>query len=316
MIHYRTFRNDDPPALVAIWNEVFTGRGAAALRGASPLEYFVFAKPYFDPRGLILAVDDRTPVAFVHAGFGPDATQKALDRTAGVTCLFGVRPTYRRQGLGTELLNQAEEYLREQGAKTLHVGGLPPLNPFYLGLLGGSDTAGILDSDSLAGPFLRRRGYEPRAATFVFQRRLNKHFNVADARFAGLRRRFDVRAVLRSKTGTWWQECVLGPLELLDFHVVDRATGTSVARVGAWEMQGFSQRWNVPSVGLMDLEVHPDHRRQGIARFLLTQVLRQVQEQYFEIVEMHAPDDNQAAVELLRGLAFEQVDTGRRYTKG
>ena len=72
MIDYRTFRNTDPPALVDLWNDSFTGRGAAYLRGTVLLEYFSFAKPYFDPQGLIIASADNHVVGFVHAGFGPE----------------------------------------------------------------------------------------------------------------------------------------------------------------------------------------------------------------------------------------------------
>src|ERR1700730_4195185 len=108
VIHYRSFRNDDPPALVQIWNEAFTGRGAVKLAHSSPLEFHVFAKPYFDPNGLILALDDRVPVGFGHAGFGPNETQSALGTATGVVCMLGVRPSHRRRGIGSELLRRCE----------------------------------------------------------------------------------------------------------------------------------------------------------------------------------------------------------------
>ena len=40
MVKYRSFLNDDPPGLAEIWNEAFTGRGAAQLRNSSPLERY------------------------------------------------------------------------------------------------------------------------------------------------------------------------------------------------------------------------------------------------------------------------------------
>ena len=67
MIHYRCFRNDDPPGLVQIWNESFTGRGAVRMGHSSPFEYHVFAKPYFDPAGFILAFDDQMLVGYAHS---------------------------------------------------------------------------------------------------------------------------------------------------------------------------------------------------------------------------------------------------------
>src|ERR671938_100354 len=72
VVHYRTFRNTDPPGLVDVWNACFTGRGAAYVHGPGVLEYFLFAKPYFDPDGLIVALEGSEVVGFAHAGFGPN----------------------------------------------------------------------------------------------------------------------------------------------------------------------------------------------------------------------------------------------------
>src|SRR5262249_57761740 len=119
----------DPPGLVDVWNEAFTGRGAAQLRNASPLERHVFAKPYFDPEGLIVAVDDQVHVGFVHAGFGPNRNETSLNYTSGVICLLGVRPAYRDRGVGSELLDRGVAYLRAKGARTIFAGQLRPLTP-------------------------------------------------------------------------------------------------------------------------------------------------------------------------------------------
>src|SRR5262249_50735819 len=84
VVQYRCFRNTDPPHLVEIWNESFTGRGAARLRHSSALERHVFCKPYFDPRALHIAEDGGRPVGFAHAAFGPNQRETALSRGAGV----------------------------------------------------------------------------------------------------------------------------------------------------------------------------------------------------------------------------------------
>jgi ribosomal protein S18 acetylase RimI-like enzyme len=68
-------------------------------------------------------------------------------------------------------------------------------------------------------------------------------------------------------------------------------------------------------LGVIDLWVRDDLRRQGLAKLLLAQVLRQLQEQFFALAEIQAPADNAAAVGLLKGLGFEQVDTGCSYRR-
>src|SRR5262249_40513947 len=101
VIQFRTFRNTDPPVLVEIWNESLTGRGATRLRAATLLEHCLFAKQYFDPAGLLIAEDEGKPVGFAHAGFGPNAAETALSHEVGIICAIAVRPSHRRQKVGT-----------------------------------------------------------------------------------------------------------------------------------------------------------------------------------------------------------------------
>ena len=62
MIHYRSFRNSDPPALAEIWRA--QPPAAALIQPATPalLDELVFSKPYFRREGLILAFEEQTPV--------------------------------------------------------------------------------------------------------------------------------------------------------------------------------------------------------------------------------------------------------------
>ena len=145
MVHYRTFRNTDPPQLTQVWNEVFAGNGGVRLASNNALEYCVFSKPYFDPAGLILAEEDGNCLGFGHGGFGPDAAGVGLSTQAGVVCLIGVQPAQRRRGIGRQLLERCEAYLRGRGARTLFAGQHPPLSPFYHGLYGGSELPGFLE---------------------------------------------------------------------------------------------------------------------------------------------------------------------------
>ncbi len=316
MVEYRAFRNTDPPALVTLWNEVFPGRGAVHMRTASPLEFFVYSKPYFDPKGLILALADGEPVGFAHGGFVANADESALSTTTGVTCAVGVRNSARGKGIGSQLLQQTEEYLKARGAQTLLAGSRAPLNPFYFGLLGGSDSPGFLATDKAAEPFLQKRGYSIDGTTLVLQRPLPSQTLIfPDPRFATLRRKYDVKFAVRTRRASWWRECVLGPVELMEFRLEDKSTRDAVASVGVWEMQGFSQRWGAAALGITDVLVRDDLRRKGLARFLIASLLKQAQEQYFTLAEVNVPADNAAALALFGGLGFEQVDVGHSFRK-
>jgi ribosomal protein S18 acetylase RimI-like enzyme len=314
VIQYRAFRNGDPPALVDLWNSCFIGRGAAFLRGSTLLDYFTLSKPYFDPSGMTLAVADGRPVGFVHGGFGPGERGTALDTRSGVICSIGVMPDHRRQGIGSELLRLGEEFLRSQGAQQVFAGPMVPLNPFTFAIYGGANSCGFLASEPLARPFLERRGYRAGPPRLVMQRSLDTIPGAADGRFADYRQRFEI--VGGPQHGlTWYDECVLGPVELHEYRLTERTTGQALARANLWEMDTFNQRWNEHAVGVVNIEVLPDHRRQGLAKFLLSQLLRHLHEQFFTLVEAHAPASDAAATGLLKLFGFAQVDEGFGYTR-
>jgi len=313
VIQYRRFRNTDPPAVAEVWNHAFTGRGAAELRGTTLLEYLTFAKPYFDPDGLILATADGGVVGFVHAGFGPDAAERNIDLERGIVCTLGVIPPYRRQGIGTELLRRAEEYLRLRGARTLLAGPSGWLNPFTFALYGGSAAPGFLESDTLAGPFFESHGYQVTRTTRVWQRHLDRAPMIGDVRFGACRQRYEIHAGPWHGAG-WWRECVVGPAEVQEYRLQDRG-GAVAARAQVWVLDTYTLRWNEQAIGVIGLEVDAGLRRRGLARFLCAQLLRHFHEQFFTLVEVQAPADDPAAEGLLRGLGFEVVDAGHRYAR-
>jgi ribosomal protein S18 acetylase RimI-like enzyme len=314
VVHYRTFRNTDPPRLASLWNATFSGRGAVRLYSPGLLEQQVFAKPYFDPEGLLVAEDGSAGiVGFVHAGFGPDETQCGVNRANGVICALGVVPTHRRRGIGRELFRRAEAYLRERGSTTVQAGASWPRNPFYFGLYGGAELPGWLASEAEAGPFLGRMGYAVQERVSVLHRDLTKPLKVADGRFAAHRRNLDLQLADPKSLGSWWQECVFGLVEPQLFVLDDKATGRPAAQALVWEMEAFSERWHRAAVGIVHFHVEEALRRVGIGKFLLTQILRALQDQYFEVAEVQIHLPNEPGLRFAKSLEFAEVDEGRVY---
>lgn len=316
MFKYRPFLNTDPPQLITVWNESLTGRGSFPLRSPNLLERWVFSKPYFDPTSLIVAESEETGVVagFSLHGFGPDDSLSRLESSRGVIAATLVRPEFRRKGLGRELFRRSERYLRESGAKSIRFGALPPNNPYLFGLYGGAHSVGVLDSEPLAAPFLTAMGYSPGEGKQVFHKSLDEPIVVADQRFAQLRRNFEGQFLLRgAEANSWWQECVWGTLEASEVRLIDRVKQLPVARAIVWELEGFGWRWGCPSAGVYDVWVHPDYRKQGIAKLILIDILRVLQEQFFGIAELHVPDGDPAGNGLCRTLGFRQVDFGREW---
>jgi ribosomal protein S18 acetylase RimI-like enzyme len=317
VIVYLPYRNPDPPALVAVWNQAATARGAFPIRTPSLLERWVFSKPYFEPAALTVAqeIESQTPVGFSLAGFGPNADLSGLDKSNGVIAAVLVKPEFRRQGIGRELVRRAENYLTERGATRITIGSQRPNNPYLFGLYGGSNSPGILDSDADAKPFLAKLGYEPADRVFVFQRRLDEPINLADPRLVLLRKRYDVQMLKAAVVESWWNECVWSTLDPAEFRAVDKLTGMPAARATAWELEGFGWKWNYPSAGIIDVQVRPDLRKQGLAKMLVTHILRTLQDQFFGIGELMVSAEDPSAVGLCKSVGFEQVDIGFAYRK-
>lgn len=319
MITYRRFRNTDPPALVEVWNDALATRGTFPLRTPGLLERWVFSKPYFAADAVVVAedvADDGTKqiIGFTLSGFAPTDQFDKLAADLGVIACVLVRPSHRRRGVGRELVRRAEEWLRGEGAAEVVVGSMSPYNPYLFGLYGGSNSPGVLETEPDADPFLRAVGYEPAFPRLVYQRKLDIPLAVADARFASLRRRYDVQLLLRgAQSGSWWQECVWGTLEPSELRLFDKLTGLPAARAVVWELEGFSWRWKFPSAGIFDVQVRPDLRRQGLAKLMLLDMLRFLQEQFFGIAEVQIPSGDPAALGLCKSLGFEPVDRGHVY---
>jgi ribosomal protein S18 acetylase RimI-like enzyme len=318
VVHYRKFRNTDPPGLVAIWNEVFVGHGGIWLPNSSPLERCVFSKPYFDPAGLILAEEDGVFLGFVHAGFGGDnqgaAAGADLSKAAGVICQLGVRPRFRRRRIGSDLLRRGEEYLQERGAAAIYAGPHRPRDPFYLGLYGGSNLPGFLASQAETQPFLTRQGYGVAQEVIIHRRRIRDPLRTFDARVSAYRQQYELRVAARKIFAGWWQECVFGSVEPLEFSLVDKASNEQAVRALVWYMEGFGDV-NRRLVGLVNLEVKENKRRQGLGRFFLGLLFRALEEEYFEGMELQVEKTNTAALEFCLHVGFAPVDVGRVYIK-
>lgn len=320
MIVYRAYRNTDPPGLADVWNEAATGRGAIPVRNPALLERWMFSKPYFEANSLAVAEDvaengERKIVGFSLAAFAPNDEQTKLDTTYGIVCCTVVRPSHRKQGIGRELLSRSEAYLAERGAMHTVYGSQWPINPHLFGLYGGSNSPGVLDSDADAKPFLAKFGYQPADSVVVFQRQLDQPFSMVDTRIPLLRRRYDIQLLKSAAIASWWQECIWNTLEPAEFRVIDKLTGIPAARAIAWELEGFGWRWNAPSAGIIDVQVRPDLRQQGLAKMLVFHIMKFLQDQFFGIVELQVRSDDPAAVGLCKGLGFEQVDVGFVYRK-
>lgn len=278
-------------------------------------ERLVLSKPYFDNAGLIVAEDQGKLVGFVHAAFGPHNNQQSLSQAVGVTCMLMVRPEYRRLGIGKQLLLRSEQYLQDKGAGTLMGGGMRPLHPFYLGLYGGSEMPGVLDSDVQAQKLYAASGYREVARCLVLHRDLNGFRPPVNRQQMQIRRKVKTQVLRDPPAANWWDACSFGNFERTRYDLVECDAGAAVATATFWSMEPLSTSWGVRAVGLINFEVSPDRRREGLATYLLCEAFRQLLEEGVQLVEAQTPKQNEAATKLYLHLGFQMVDQGAVYQK-
>lgn len=315
MIEYRPFLNSDPPLISEIWRAHPPMRALAQAMSPALLERLVLSKPYFDRFGLLMALEGGRPIGFVHGGFGPRPDLATLDRRLGVVCLVMVLPHPQRDQIARKLLDRCEHYLREHGAKEIYGGSHTPLNPFYLGLYGGSELSGVLDADESMQIWLEASGYRPLRRRTVLQQPLAGFRPPVNRQQMKLRRRFNIDAEADPRATSWWEACTLAHSDRSRFTLVTRDSGQPWGHVVFWDMEPLASNWGVHAAGLVDLRMRPSEDRAENAIFLVAESLRQLQSQGVTLVETHVDADDDESLELFTRLGFRQVEQATIYRK-
>ncbi|MFD1735445.1 GNAT family N-acetyltransferase [Bacillus salitolerans] len=123
MIAYRTYQSGDEKKLVALWNECLPNDPITSKR----FRNLVLLDANFDPMGLRLAYEDDMLVGCVYSVrrllpmFGTE-----LETENGWIPFFFVHPTYQKAGIGSQLICEAIEFLREQGRANVFFASYAP----------------------------------------------------------------------------------------------------------------------------------------------------------------------------------------------
>ncbi len=309
MTLYRSFRNDDPPRLADVWRTAELGPCGFQPMTSAWLEACVFSKPYFDRDGLQVAVDGDRVVGFAHAAFGPNAEHSAIDFAVGTTILVVVVPHERHDAIADGLLARCEDYLRRRGAQTIMGGGTPQLGGLYLGLYGGSDLPGILDSTPTMQAVFRRAGYLEAERIAVMRRPLAGFRPPMSRQQMALRRATTLRVIDEPARRTWWEAATTTGIAMRRYELRDE--GEMLLGSGTfWDMQPLATAWGVHATGLMRVEVDRGQQRQGYARYLLAEALHDLAQEGVALAETHVSEAHEAAIKLFFKLGFEATGHG------
>lgn len=315
MIRYRTFLNTDAPALVQLWNSQPEHRPLARPLTLALLEECVFGKPFFDRHGLIVAEADEGVIGFAHAGFGIDTVGSATDTRAGAVNLVVVAEHPSRESVARGLLERAEAYLTSRGARTIWAGCVQPAHAFYLGLYGGSESPGVLESDAASVALFRDAGYLEVGHHVILRRQLAGFRPVIDRQQLQFRRQFHVESEPDPPSASWWEAWMMGPFDRTRHRLLERGSAEACGSVLTWSRERLFGNPDAGTAGLFQVQIQAELRGRGLGTFLVGEVLRAATSSGVSLVEVQVAEDNQAASALFRKLGFQQADLGRRLRK-
>ncbi len=315
MTHFRPFRNGDPPALADLWNRGTSPYGTARPLTAHEFDTRVANLPYFEAEGLVVAERGGRIVGCAHAGFGPDlpvGRPLRLSHEMGTIALIVVEPGAEDAELERGLVAEAERYLRRHGASVLYAGGQSPLNPFYWGLYGGSEFAGILSADTPFNRAVGHAGYEPVSSTVLLEADLSVPEG-REPRAPLIRRMARIEVIEDSLPRDWWEALAIGEFRPTRFQLLAKADETLLARAATWDMPWFGRGDDMARLGLVDMAVPPEHRRKGYGRHLVGEILRQARTAMFQAVAVQTAETNLPALALYESLGFRRIETATLY---
>lgn len=134
-LQIRSYEIDDEQEVVDLWNQCLPYDAITS----EIFEEKILLDPNFDLEGCKIAKDDRKIVGFIHTvvrktpfPWGFESLVEAQKEMGWIIALF-VHEGYRRRGIGSALLNEAFNFLRDRGRRKVLLFSYTP-NYFFLGV--------------------------------------------------------------------------------------------------------------------------------------------------------------------------------------
>ncbi|MFO0903563.1 MAG: GNAT family N-acetyltransferase [Pirellulales bacterium] len=311
----RTFRNSDPPHLVRLWNQQPPTIGRLQPLTVRALDDTALAKLYFEPRGLLVAEHDERAVGYIHAGFAPTADGAQLDRSRGCISALVVAPTSNADETARQLLAAAEEYLRRAGAKSVCAGAPGPVDPFYLGIDGGSRGEGAPTDDPRLIPWFVAAGFAEAGSRTIWRRSLSGYRPPVERALSNWLRTTQVERTAELGARSWYDAGTLAQRERWSFRLTSRSSPARQGRIEWWDMQPLADARGERMAGWSELTLDAAAWTDGLAKFLISDSLRRLREAGCTLAEAQVGDDLPPFAAMLNALGFESVAEKRLLSK-
>jgi RimJ/RimL family protein N-acetyltransferase len=151
--------------------------------------------------------------------------------------------------------------------------------------------------------------------TVVYERSLHGFRPPVDRHLLRHRREFRVIPQVNPKEMSWWETCVFGPTDRIRFLLVPKASDQACGQITYWDMGPLSTRSQFGGMGLINLQIDPSLRRQGLGLFLASESLKHLETFGIGRIETQTLSENVAGCKLLDKLGFTPLRQGFSFLK-
>lgn len=306
-------------AVVNFWNSCCYPHNRRSGITIDVLERQVFAKPFFDPNGFIIAWKGNKIVGLAHASFGFTDDYSAVDYSQGIIPLICYNDAPDVDAVLDALIVSCERHLVSKGATRIQIGTTYPHAPFYLGLFHSSDLSGVDLGESLLTSAASRHGYSITSSKSHFRRDLDNLDWASSSEFSQLRQRFSIQMEYCPTMSRWGEAIAMNGLVWSRFSLVELGQGVINAQRPAvqcalWVIDEDPETEMI-AVGLSQCQVNPEYRGQRLGLFILSEAIRRLVDQQVERVEVQVPDEWRSLITSLSSHGFELFAHSALYSK-
>ena len=307
MIHVRSFRNADLPALVDVWGRHWAALSVRPSESVTILEQAILARTFFDPSSLLVAVQDQTIQAWCHRS--PDRH----DRSATILGIFCFVPE-ADDAVVEQLLAAAESRIVQEGRSRVLVGPLRDDHSGYAGLHPLGHGIGIPEDDTRTSALLSRCGYRVERVVERMAVSTQLYRAPVNRQFLQLRRstRVERDAIIPEQTR---QASAMAHLDIERHRLINRRAGDQPANMNLWTSD---PEYQVMSGAEAILDLGPAHQRGALEpaeSFLIASIIQSLADRHVLSLESAVDADKGELIDQLQALRFEKAERGCRWEK-
>lgn len=259
----------------------------------------------------MVAIDETgTARGFIHFGFGRNHDGLSLSDCIGIIHRLCIEPQTDEDEIAKQLIQYAKSNLVQRGARRIDAFGTPTHSTFYLGVAEGDNMMGVLSGDTRCIRWLNASHFIPTQPIECWDLDLGTFRPPMDRLQIAIRRTCTIGRILDEYHPQWWMSAILGHCEQMRFNLVLRNPPIVDCEIMLWYPDStlFGLDSSVVRMWLGALPGQDESRERFV--YLMSESLRQLQQERKRIVRTYASAQEQQVTTLLQRLGFRSAEHG------